>query len=93
MSTEPPKWTELPIGRHGAAQDRKLQRPTGTWRTSKPVCDTDKCIKCGLCETFCPEGVITLTEDGVEIDFKYCKGCGICAYECPVNAITMTREK
>lgn len=92
MSIKPPTWKELPVGQHGAAQDRKLQLPTGTWRTSKPVYDAGICTRCRLCETLCPDGVITFTDTGLEIDYTYCKGCGICAYECPVDAITMERE-
>jgi pyruvate ferredoxin oxidoreductase delta subunit len=31
---------------------------TGAWRTFKPVIDQGKCIKCSLCEIYCPEGCI-----------------------------------
>ena len=31
---------------------------TGSWRTFKPVADKDKCISCGLCYLFCPDGCI-----------------------------------
>lgn len=30
---------------------------TGGWRIFKPVFDHKKCIGCGSCERFCPEGV------------------------------------
>lgn len=67
---------------------------TGTWRTEKPIIDQDKCIKCGICDIFCPEACIKLNKQGeFEIDFFYCKGCGICARECWVGAITMEEEK
>jgi len=68
------------------------QLSTGTWRTFKPVIDNEKCLKCQLCELFCPEGVIVIIEGGISIDCKYCKGCGICAYECRLGAIKMVRE-
>ena len=29
---------------------------TGAWRTFVPVFDHKKCIKCSLCEIYCPEG-------------------------------------
>lgn len=67
---------------------------TGTWRTERPVIDQNKCIKCGVCYIFCPEGCIKLNEQGeFEIDLYYCKGCGICARECWTGAITMEEER
>lgn len=63
---------------------------TGTWRVFRPVVDKEKCNACGLCSTYCPDGVIS--EDLV-IDLGFCKGCGICANECPKKAIAMIREE
>ena len=31
---------------------------TGAWRTFVPVIDHKECIKCNLCEIYCPEGCI-----------------------------------
>ena len=63
---------------------------TGTWRVFRPVVDKEKCNECGLCATYCPDGVI---DKDLEIDLAFCKGCGICANECPKKAITMAREE
>lgn len=66
--------------------------------------DQDKCIRCRICWTYCPEPAIReldkpyTSKSGrtyrvtYEIDYDYCKGCGICAEECPVKAITMVEE-
>jgi carbon-monoxide dehydrogenase iron sulfur subunit len=55
--------------------------------------DEDRCIGCGLCESLCLRGAITLeeTEKGrkARVDKNKCKGCGICAASCPRDAIEM----
>ena len=63
-------------------------------RAFRPVVDNDKCTRCYLCQTFCPEGTVMVKsrEEGVVYDYRYCTGCGICANECPVEAIEMVRE-
>ena len=66
---------------------------TGGWKSMKPVTDLEKCIGCGICWVFCPEGCIKKNSDNKFIaDLEYCKGCGICANECPKKAITMVLE-
>jgi pyruvate ferredoxin oxidoreductase delta subunit len=67
-----------------------LRNKTGSWRTLHPVIDYKKCIKCGLCWTFCPDAAIS---KDFKINYDYCKGCGICASVCPVKAIVMEKEK
>ena len=65
---------------------------TGGWRAFRPICDTDKCIKCWSCWKFCPDVSIAIGEDGPVYDYDHCKGCGICANVCPVNCIEMIPE-
>lgn len=66
---------------------------TASWRTERPVMNLDRCIRCGLCLTYCPVNSIIGTEDGgYRITYDYCKGCGICAKECPHQAIEMVLE-
>ncbi len=85
MSNELP---EVPLVR----LDTLWSEPTASWRVLKPVIDLEKCRKCWLCVDFCPEGVISKSEEGPVIDYRFCKGCGVCANECPVKAISMVRE-
>ena len=68
---------------------------TGSWRILKPVVNFSQCIKCGVCQKFCPTDVIEIKEDAVEcirINMDFCKGCGICANVCVKNCITMDKE-
>jgi pyruvate ferredoxin oxidoreductase delta subunit len=67
---------------------------TGSWRTLRPVVDTDTCTGCGTCESYCPENTIYVADpDGKAcVDFDYCKGCGVCSNECPFDAIEMRPE-
>ncbi len=64
--------------------------PTGTWRSHRPVIDTNQCTGCLMCWIWCPEGVIA--KEDRAINYDYCKGCGLCAKECPAHAITMIKE-
>ena len=68
---------------------------TGAWRALRPIFDFDKCISCGTCWGFCPEGCIFKRKEDNKFDanLDYCKGCGICADVCPVKCITMEVEK
>ncbi|MBU2226933.1 MAG: 4Fe-4S binding protein, partial [Proteobacteria bacterium] len=60
----------------------------------RPIWDNAKCIKCGVCYIYCPEGCVTETADGFfEANLDYCKGCGICAHECWPVAIKMVNEE
>jgi len=89
----PEKWHEINPGcmvfEPGSAHAYK----TGSWRAQKPIWDNAKCIKCGVCYLYCPEGCIAEDEKGFySADMDYCKGCGICAHECWPGAIEMKEE-
>lgn len=43
----------------------------------------DTCIKCGKCESACPQKCI----NNFTIDQDHCLHCGLCAEQCPVEAI------
>lgn len=99
-STGQPHWIELPFEEtaisapaiHGAATS--LHMDTGSWRTLRPVIDQERCSRCGLCHTYCPEGAISNDRDGYPcIDYSHCKGCLICLVQCPLHAIESVPEQ
>ena len=89
----PETWREISPGCMVFAPGNASEYHTGSWRDQRPVYDNSKCIKCGICYIFCPEGCISQDADGYFVaDLDYCKGCGICAYECWPGAIRMVEE-
>jgi len=68
-------------------------RKTGNWRIFKPVWDHDRCTRCMTCVMSCPDGCITIDENGFPYtDYDNCKGCMVCVEECPAKAIERERE-
>jgi len=60
------------------------------FRFEKPVWDKEKCIKCGVCYLFCPDGAIRQDSEGYyEAELTFCKGCGLCSMQCWTHCITM----
>ncbi len=62
-----------------------------------PDLDSDKCVKCGICEKKCPIDAIKMTDaaDGSkmpEVNKQSCIGCGVCASSCPKGSLTMTQR-
>ncbi len=106
--TEKKGWKDLMRGAD-LPPASSLEYKTGSWRTSRPVWDPDKCTHCMFCVAYCPDMAISIvkSEEGVkgfngriykgtvrlETDLDFCKGCGICVHECPTHAIEMIREE
>lgn len=89
----PETWQEISPGCMVFIPGNAREYHTGSWRAQRPVYDNSKCIKCGICYIFCPEGCISQDIEGYfSADLEYCKGCGICAHECWPGAITMVEE-
>ena len=87
-------WKDLEIGSIATEPESARQYQTGAWRSQRPTYDFNKCIKCALCQLYCPEGCVEQNSEGFfEANLYYCKGCGICAKECPTKAITMVEEE
>ena len=62
-------------------------------RTGAVDWDDEKCIHCGMCQTACPFGNITIephTLDVLKCDL--CKGDPVCAKFCPTKALEYAKE-
>jgi len=69
------------------------RRKTGSWRIYRPVMDREVCTRCSICSARCPEGCISLDDEGYpRVDYENCKGCLICVQECPAGGIKKMRE-
>jgi pyruvate ferredoxin oxidoreductase delta subunit len=90
----PEKWHEVTPGCMVFEPGNAANYKTGSWKAQRPILDTKKCIKCGICYIFCPEACIQEDAEGFFVaDLGYCKGCGICAHECWPGAISMVEEE
>jgi len=87
-------WKDIEPGCAVSQPGNASQYRCGDWRSIRPVWDHTKCVKCGVCYIYCPEGCITEDKDGFfKANLDYCKGCGICAHECWPKAIVMVNEE
>ena len=87
-------WQDLNIGCIADEPGSAAAYRTGDWRSQCPTYEFERCIKCGMCQMYCPEGCIKMNQEGYfEADLYYCKGCGICARECPTYVIAMKEEE
>lgn len=60
--------------------------------TDKLKIDHQKCIGCGLCQSLCPMGNISI-KDGLAISSDKCTMCYRCISKCPKQAITLLGKK
>ena len=87
-------WRDFNIGCIVTEPGNAAAYRTGDWRSQHPVYDFSRCLKCGICQLFCPEGCVKKNKEGYfEADLYYCKGCGICARECPTYVVSMKEEE
>ena len=87
-------WKDQEIGCIVTEPGSSREYRTGDWRSQRPTYNFNKCIKCGLCQIYCPEGCIGQNAEGYfQSNLFWCKGCGICSRECPTKVISMVNEE
>ena len=87
-------WKDLEVGCIVTEPGSSREYRTGDWRSQRPTYNFSKCIKCGLCQIYCPEGCIGQNAEGYfQSNLFWCKGCGICSRECPTKVISMVNEE
>lgn len=52
---------------------------------------SENCGYCGSCVTVCPEGIIELAENGLNVEIG-CTDCGNCVYMCPLGALMVGKD-
>jgi len=68
---------------------RKLEERAFRTTHLPPKLYVDLCTGCGLCETSCVYGAITVDGDNAHLDETLCQGCGLCVTRCPTPALEM----
>ncbi|MCD6520563.1 MAG: 4Fe-4S binding protein [Anaerolineae bacterium] len=54
-----------------------------------PEINSELCVRCGDCLSACPEGALSLGEEGIILDEEKCAYCGDCEDICPTGAIAL----
>lgn len=55
---------------------------------SRPVFNSERCVKCGVCIEVCPFRAISMRGDVWKHNLRRCFGCGLCVENCRYSALT-----
>ncbi len=72
-----------------------LPKPVDFWASNfHAVVNTEACNGCGVCETRCQVGAVSVTQKlGYSVvDLNRCIGCGVCVPTCDAGAITLQKK-
>lgn len=74
---------------------QKLPKPLDFWVSNfHAKVDMDACDGCGVCETRCQVGAVSVLAEKqtAAVDLARCIGCGVCVPECPAEAISLIKK-
>lgn len=82
-----------PLPRHGGPKPMAQRPPSGPAPVVEPLraalWHAERCVSCGHCLTFCPQGVFVRRADwSIAAEVERCVQCGFCRDACPVGAVT-----
>lgn len=60
--------------------------PEGLCADVQLAVNRQQCVRCGRCQTLCPQQVHHVSESMHDVDFAHCIACGTCAAGCPTGA-------
>ncbi|MDY0138987.1 MAG: ATP-binding protein [Candidatus Izemoplasmatales bacterium] len=69
-----------------------VQNRENYYGLDKSVINQDKCIQCGICQSYCRFNAISFVNGTYLIDPHMCEGCGVCNYVCPEKAIDFVKS-
>jgi ferredoxin len=74
---------------------KSISKGRSIWtKTSKRIrIDSTLCIKCRMCEKYCPVKAIQLSDHNMKIDHNLCVACMRCVNYCPKNAFTLGEKR
>ena len=64
--------------------------PFGLAKAPQLAVNADRCTACGLCLSACQDGVNTLVDGRVSVDFSLCAACGECVPSCLAGCRTVS---
>jgi len=59
--------------------------------TTRPVIDDHACIRCGICQSHCPQKAIADIDNKLVINYRNCIRCFCCQEFCPSGAIAVVK--
>lgn len=72
--------SDIPLFEHVTSDPRAIEP---AYKPVNVITDGSACSGCGMCETVCPVGCISVNDGRVSIDMNTCIRCGICFTACP----------